>query len=113
MWRRTFLPSGIDESCTSTFAIAKTSAEALMLTRKSAVIFSKNISNQHHYHFRSTLNGCLCCSSGQGAKCSDHKVREDFIRNFPGITLVFTEVRDHRRRLAIGRCTLVSFLLYR
>lgn len=34
-WRRTFLPSGMAERSTSTLAMARTSADADMLTRKS------------------------------------------------------------------------------
>lgn len=122
----TFLPSGIVERSTSTFAIAKTSADADMFTRKSSNTESQlaiPIDPQNTMHILSspfsslqtlfyppsssmpslhTFNSSLRTSSRQGTHGPHHKVLKDQIAIPTRLSPIMAKIRDLVRVLVAG-----------
>ena len=112
---RTFLPSGIAFNSISTFACASTSAEADMLTRKSACrcrcqplyslhILPTSIRPINPFCMQlsiPTLNRCLRPRRGQQSHSPDHEIRKRLIRRLAPLTHIFPETRYLGRRIVI------------
>lgn len=122
----TFLPSGIVDRSTSTFAIAKTSAEADMFTRKSTTTESQSAipidlqstipisvklysriplpsrSSSPSIRTQHTLNSSLRPSSRQSAHSPHHKVLEHQIAIPTRLRPIMAEIRDLIRLSVAG-----------
>src|SRR4051812_9185074 len=104
-------------NATSTLAIAKTSADALILTKKSVLYRNNSISmtctqglvvkfsETYHIH---TLNSSLRCCRTQCTHCAHHKVRKYLVIGFGFFGLVVTPIRDLSCRFIVDFDSLMS-----